>query len=236
MLRCCGLILLLLPVFANGQSMVEYTPDFKFNDGIYISFEDFKNNNPIPVTHIVSNYDIRDSDYLEQVLMHDSVDYFDNLYEERTIATHELWGFCQRNRVFIGFGADGSFDNPEFFDFYPLVSIGAVSFFTALESYYRTMGPSPMMGVGYDPMYDSQMTVTETEQVQLLLEFKTGKILLAKRGELGYIPVELVFHILQDDPVLLEQFRAISGRDQKQKGMFYIHEFNARNPIFFPVD
>lgn len=227
---------MLLPLFASGQRMVEYRPDFKFNDGIYISFEDFKNNNPIPVTHVISNYDIRESDYLEQVLMHDSVNYFDNLYEERKVATHELWGFCQRNRAFIGFGAEGSFNNPEFFDFYPLVSIGAISFFTAFESYYRTIGPSPMMGVGYDPMFDSQMTVTETEQVQLLLAFKTGKILLAKRGELGYIPTELVFHILQDDPVLLEQFRVLSGREQKQKGMFYIHEFNARNPIFFPVN
>ncbi|MCB9185911.1 MAG: hypothetical protein H6601_04115 [Flavobacteriales bacterium] len=232
-----SILLMLFPTLMFGQQMVEYTKDFEFKDGLYITFLDFKNNNPIPLEYIVSDYDIRDADYLEQVLQNDSVVYYDNLYEERVIGVQQLWGFCQQGRVFIGFGAESTMNNPEFFDFYPLVSIGAISLFTAYETYYRTMSPGPNMGMGgiYDPMYNNSMTVMETEQVQLMLEFKTGRLLLANRGEMGYLPPELVAQILKDDPVLLEEFNALSGRDEKQKGMFFIRRFNERNPIYFPV-
>jgi hypothetical protein len=216
--------------------MVQYTADFSFKDGLYIEFVDFKNNNPIPVTHIISDLDIRSVDYLEQVLQSDSVKYYDNLLEERSIAVNDLWGFCQKGRVFIGFGANSSYNNPAFFDFYPLINIGAISFFSAMESYYRTMSAGPNMGVGFrDPMMmNDNMTVTESEQVQLLLHFETGKVLLAKRGELGSIPVELVSQLIKSDPAVLSEFESLSGRDQKQKGMFYIRKYNERNPIFFP--
>ena len=232
---------LLISNLIFGQQKVQYSKDFTFQNGLYITFDDFKNNNPVPVTHILSDYDIRDSDYLEQVLQHDSVFYYDNLFEERSVAVQDLWGFCQQNRVFIGFGAESSIDNPEFFDFYPLINIGAVSFFTAYELYYSTMSPGPNMGVGigggmYDPMFDNTMTVTETGQVQLLLDFKTGKILLAKRGEMGHVPEELVMQILRDDPVIFEEYKALAPREQKQMGMFYIRKFNDRNPIYFPAE
>lgn len=237
MIRCLRSVVfvLLFPASLLGQGLVEYSKDFKFNNGLYITFQDFKNNNPIPLEYILSDFDIRDGNYLEQVLQSDTVVYFDNLYEERSVAVEELWGFCQQNRVFIGFGADQSANNPEFFDFYPLINIGAISFFTAYELYYNTLNTGPNMGMAiYDPMYDNTMTVTETGQIQLLLEFKSGKVLLAKRGEMGYVPEGLVMQILQDDPVLLEEFKAISPREQKQMGMFYIRKFNDRNPIYFP--
>ena len=231
------LCLMFLPISTLGQTMVEYSPDFKFKDGLYITFDDFKNNNPIPITHIISNYDIRDADYLEQVLQDDSVVYYDNLFEERAVAVERLWGFCQKNRVFIGFGAGRSYNNPEFFDFFPLINIGAISFFTAVESYYTTMDASPSMGIGFnDPMMNNNVTVTQSEQVQLLLHFKTGKVLLGKRGDLGGLPTDLVSDLIRSDIVLLTEFQSLSTKDQKQKGMFFIRKLNQRNPISFPVD
>lgn len=224
-------------VSAYAQRIVEYSSDFVFKEGLYITFEDFKNNNPVPITHILSDYDIRDEDYLEQVLGEDSIIYFDNLYEERQLSVVKIWGFCVKNRVYIGFGASSSFDNPEFFDFYPLLNVGRLSFFTAYEQYYRTIstGPNVGMGVGfYDPMFNNDMTVTETGQVQLMLDYDSGKTLLVARGELGFAPPELVLHVLQRDPVLLEEYRLLNPRDQKQKSMFFLRRFNERNPIYFP--
>lgn len=232
--RWVVMLVLLMPTALLAQQ-VRYTTDFQFRDGLYISFDDFKNNNPIPITHIVSDYDIRNVNYLEQVLQEDSVLFYDNLFEERSMAVADLWGFCQKNRVFIGFGASSSFDNPEFFDFYPLVNIGAVSMFTAIETYYRTMSAGPNMGVGFrDPMLNDNMTVTESQQVQLLLEFKTGKILLGKRGELGNLPVDLVSRLINSDTALLAEFESLSGKEQRQKGVFFLRKFNQRNSIYFP--
>ena len=233
------LLILMSSTRLSGQNKIEYTPDFDFKEGLYIGFEDFKNNNPIPITHIVSDYDIRDEDYLQNVLSADTVVYFDNTYEERILAVTDLWGYCMQNRVFVGFGEKGSFNNPEFFDFYPLLNLGRVSFFTAYEQYYRTMNTAPSMGMGMgmgmvDPMWNNDMTVTETGQVQLMLDFDTGKILLVARGELGFAQPELVMHVLKRDTVLLEEYKVLSPREQKQKSMFYFRKFNERNPIYFP--
>lgn len=218
------------------SQQVEYSSEFVFKEGIYLSFEDFKNNNPVPITYIISDYDIRASDYIDQVLLPDSIRYYDRLLEERSVAVHDIWGYCQRNRIFIAFGAEQSYDNPDFFDFYPLISIGAVSYFCATEAYYRNVSAGPQMGMGYrDPMFNDQMTVTETGQVQLLLDFRTGRVLLANRGELSSVPPELVSELIEADSALTIEFDRLSGRDQKQKGMFFIRRFNERNPIYFPV-
>ena len=228
---------LLIAIPCSAQNMVAYSSDYVFKDGLYISFQDFKNNNPIPITHILSDFDIRDPNYLDMILNQDSVVYYDNLFEERIIAVEDLWGFCKRNKVFIGFGEKSSFNNPAFFDFYPLMNIGAFSFFTAMESYYSTMSTTPSMGMGLgyrDPMLNNDITVTESEQVQLILQFSTGKILLAKRGDMSHLPVDLVLQLIKPDGPLLTEFESLSLRDQKLKGMFFLRRFNERNAIYLP--
>jgi hypothetical protein len=228
---------LLVAISCSAQNMVEYSSDYVFKDGLYISFQDFKNNNPIPITHILSDFDIRDPNYLDVILNQDSVVYYDNLFEERIIAVEDLWGFCKRNKVFIGFGEKSSYNNPAFFDFYSLMNIGAFSFFTAMESYYSTMSTSPTMGMGMeyrDPMLNNDITVTESEQVQLILQFSTGKILLAKRGDMSHLPADLVLQLIKPDGPLLTEFESLSVRDQKLKGMFFLRRYNERNPIYFP--
>ena len=222
-----------------AQNMVEYVMGFELKEGVYVGFEDFKNNTPIPITHLVSEFDIRDQDYLQQVLRSDSIVFFDAMLEERKMATSDTWGYCSQNKVFVGFGERSSFNNPDFFDFYPLLSIGRVSFFTAYEEYFRTMNSVPGMGMGMgigmvDPMWNNDMVVTEVGQVQLMLDYDTGKILLVARGELGFAEPELVRYILKRDPLLLEEYNSLSSKEQKQKSMFYFRKFNERNPISFP--
>src|SRR5687767_11858453 len=47
---------------------IPYSKDFKFTPGIYLSFQDFKNNGPIPVSRIVSNYDKNSLDFFKKEL------------------------------------------------------------------------------------------------------------------------------------------------------------------------
>lgn len=227
----------MFPFALSAQQKLKYDVDFTFKDGLYISFLDFKNNNPIPITHILSDFDIRDQNYLDQVLSSDSISYFDNLYEERIIAVESLWGYSQRGKVYIGFGASQSFDNPEFFDFYPLLTIGRVCFFTAYEAFYRSIGVGPQMGGFQDPMmFNDQMTVTETAQVQFIFKIEDGRLILADRGDLNGFPPRLIRDLIQSDPVLTTEFDSLNTKEQKQTGMFYIRKFNERNPVYFPVN
>ncbi len=56
--------------FAQGDSIkrIAYTPDFKFIEGIYLNFEQVKNNHPIIKSRIVTNIDYNDNQFFDVLL------------------------------------------------------------------------------------------------------------------------------------------------------------------------
>ncbi|MGB1318056.1 MAG: hypothetical protein ACPG5W_07605, partial [Flavobacteriales bacterium] len=173
----CTFSLFLFSISLYSQQKVEYTPDFLFEDGVYLTFQDFKNNNPVPVTHILSNFDIRNQNYLELVLDADSVTYFDNLLEERTISILRIWGFSKGGKPYIGYNTVSGSVTWENRAWFPLLSVGAYSYFTAVTIVSRFIEPSPgaMMpsrgtALNDDSMYRNQGGYyDETVPVQMLL-------------------------------------------------------------------
>ena len=225
-----------------AQQKAEYTTDFVFKNGIYLTFQDFKNNNPVPVTHILSDFDIRSTDYLWEVLDTDSIIYYDNLFEERMMPVNKVWGFCSNNRIHVGINTVERSDDWEDRDWFPLITIGAYSYFTALVYVTRFMPPSPgaMMPSGGTSMYNDPMNdgqgnyYQESVPIQMLLDFSTGDFIQVATGDLNSISPKLMADLLQKDQVLLAEYMDKSGRDQKQTSMFYIRKFNQRNLIYFP--
>ena len=49
--------------------MVKYTPDFRFNDGIYLNFDQVKTNSPIPKAKILTSTDYNDKDFFKNLLV-----------------------------------------------------------------------------------------------------------------------------------------------------------------------
>lgn len=237
------LFLSLNSIYATAQQKVAYSPDFKFREGIYLSFEDFKNNDPIPVTHILSDFDIRSIDYLLNVLHSDSFTYYDNLFEERRAAVNKVWGFCANNKINVGINTVDGSNRWEDRNWFPLLSVGAYSYFTAIIFVTRFMPPAPgaMMPTGgismyNDPMFNNQGNYyQESVPIQMLLDFSKGEYIQLATGDLTSISPKLMAELLRKDEVLLREYVDMSGRDQKQTSMFYIRKFNQRNPIYFPV-
>lgn len=226
-----------------GQQKVAYSPDFQFKEGVYLSFQDFKNNNPIEVTHIYSELDIRNDDYLDMVLDTDSVVYFDKLLEERIVDTRSVWGFCKNNKIYIGINTVQDSKDWRDRQWFPILSIGAYSYFTATVIVTRYMPPSPSMGMGYGGMgmYGNQGFPSngnyydEAVNIHSLLDFSSGQLIELGTGDLSAIAPELLEQLLAYDRPLLNEFEDKSRHDQKQASMFYIREFNQRNPIYFPL-
>ena len=58
---------LLLSISLFGQTrtqkMVEYTPEFKFEDGFYLNFSMVKNNSPIPEARVITNVSRSSNDF-----------------------------------------------------------------------------------------------------------------------------------------------------------------------------
>lgn len=226
-----------------AQQRVPYSPDFEFKEGVYLTFQDFKNNNPIPITHIYSELDIRSDDYLNMVLESDSLIYYDNLLEERATSTVSVWGFAKKNKVYIGINAVQGSSDWQDRNWFPILSIGAYSYFTATVMVTRFIPPTPGMsmssgGIGMygDPMFpDNGTYYDEAVTVHFLLEFSTGRLIDLGSGDLSSIAPGILLGLLQPDPSLLKEFESKSRQEQKQAAMFYIRQFNQRNPIYFPV-
>lgn len=70
-------------------------------DGLYLSFDDFRYNNPIPPIYLINSLDIRDPGYLDSVVDLPEIKYYDHLEEERTVKPEALWGYCRGGKPYI---------------------------------------------------------------------------------------------------------------------------------------
>ncbi len=215
----------------------------QFAEGVYLSFQDFKHGNPVPLTHIFSDFDIRDKDYLDRVLAADSLIYYDNLFEERAVSTLNIWGYRKAGKVYIGFN---TVDSPSRWDdrgWFPILNLGAYSYFTAMRIVSRFIPPTPgavmqSRGTILDDgaMYqDDGRYYDENVPVQMLLDFSNGELIQLATGDLTSVNPNLVSQLITSDKELLGEYKELSRRDQKQSAMFYIRKFNERHPVYFTV-
>lgn len=49
--------------------LIRYTPEFRFSDGIYLSIDDVKANNPIPLARIVSDRVEYDKAFFDELIL-----------------------------------------------------------------------------------------------------------------------------------------------------------------------
>ena len=230
-------ILLVFCLRCIAQERVEYTSEFSFKDGVYLSFQDFKNNNPVPLTHIISDFDIRNPNYLTRVLEQDTVYYYDNLYEERSVAADDLWGFSNQGRVQIAHNLVWS-KKKKIKDivFVPLNTIGKVCFYAAEQYVYRSLLDSPEIGMFSDSYYTDESYTRERVPVFMLVEFETGDLILSSQSIVSDFVTETVYRLLESDESLLREFASLPMKQQRKQAMFFLKRYNERNPIFFPIN
>ena len=89
-------------VMAQGQdTLVQYTPDFKFRDGIYLSFDMVKNNSPIPKARLFTSVDYNDKDFFDEVLSGEKIYFYDNRGVRQEIEKNSIWGFSRNGVLYI---------------------------------------------------------------------------------------------------------------------------------------
>jgi len=214
------LIQTISPVLLSQQQpagMIKYTPDFKFNDGIYLGFAQLKNNRPVPVTRILSETDHFDPEFFTKLLEEKSISYFDAFGVQQAVSVDKIWGFSRNGVVYIRIGAN----------FSRITVIGSICHFVANITTYNSRYYDPYY---YNPYYyrysGSPATTSSTEMRQYIIDFETGKIL-------DY-DVQGVEVLLMKDPELYDEFVALKNKKKKQMKFLYIRKFNERNPLYIP--
>jgi len=202
------------------RSMVKYTPDFMFNEGFYIAFDQVKTNAPIPPARLVTDFDYTDPDFYTRVLDSKKIAYFDEFGVRQETEVNKLWGFSKNGAIYIRVG--------EVFN--RVTFIGNICHFVATITTYnsRYYDPYYYNPYSYYRYMSSPSNYSSTEMRQFIIDFDTGKIL-------DYT-VESVEVLLMKDPELHDEFMALKKKKQKQLKFMYIRKFNERNPLYLPVN
>jgi len=219
-----SLIIYLLSLFSDSivvmpasSRYVKYTTEFEFKEGIYLDFEQVKNNNPIPKSRIISSLDPNDRDFFEKLFTKDKVYIYDRFGMKKLINPSSIWGYSDNGFIYIAL-SEG---------FHRISIVGSACHFVADITVYSTYYNDPYY---YNSYYNSMRPVTSksSELRQYLLDFKTGKIY-----DYNVKGLEI---ILMNDPELYDEYLALKKRKKKQLKFFYLRKYNVRNHLYIPLN
>ncbi len=167
------------------DGLTAYTHDYEFTEGVFLTADQFKQNNPLSKLSIISSVPKNEIDFIKEAAEQKYFTYKDSSGKEQKVESAALWGYSQNRSVYINFNKT----------FNRLNVIGTLCHFTAV---IRT-------SVGFfDPMTVGGMGNTVDELRQFLFDTKTTKIydFNSKNMEM----------LLKNDPGLYTAFMAMSKR------------------------
>jgi hypothetical protein len=217
------------------KGMVKYTPDFRFNDGIYLNFDQVKLNQPIPKAKLLTSIDYNDREFFKKLMEMDKIYFYDDMGVRQEIVKNNIWGYARNGVLYVLIQGNSN----------RITFVGSISHFVAdvttydnrsynspygyYDPYYSPYGYgnyySPYGGSYYDPYY-RQNSAPRTELKQYLIDFETGKVL-----EFDSDNTEL---LLMKDDALYEEYVRLSKKEKKDLMFVYIRKFNVNHPLMFP--
>lgn len=201
------LFLYCLPLIAASQAdSVAYSRDFEFREGYFLNFAQFKSNQPIPKSAVVSGYPKNQTDFITQMLNQKYITYTDAQGQEQKTETATLWGYCQNRTVCVNF--NGEFNR--------INVIGALCHLTAIVS----------VPIGYtDPMSINYGLNRVDELRQFVLDTHNDKIY-----DFNVKTMELLLQ--QYDMELFTEFMALKKGKKSDSIFIYLRKFNERHPLY----
>ena len=205
------LFLSFVPIFGLAQKEVPYTPEFEFYEGIYLSFEDFRNNNPLPKELIITTVAQDDPAFYRKLFNTRSFRYFDERGLPVNVFTDDVFGYAERGEPFIKFGGR----------FRKIMVLGMLSYFAPGAG-----DPEVQPRFGYTANDQSGSLGSEGFK-QIIFNFETG--------DFTNLTPEAVADFIIDAPGLHREFTQLKRKEQRKAMYAYIQKYNKANPIYFPV-
>lgn len=205
-----GILFLCSAVNLKAQSSVKYAFGFDFTEGIYVTYNEFKNNSPgIRQYRVKVKNDILYSDFTDKKRI-SKIEGRNSGGGWITFKEDEIWGICNNDQVFI------------FVDkaFHEITKIGALMYVTIVFK-----GQYDVLSFSSGDTYVGPAKGTDI--TTYLIDFETGEYYLYN--------LKNFTRLLKRDNELYDEFMAINGKKQKKYHMLmYLEKFNNRNPVYFP--
>lgn len=202
----------------NAQK-VKLTNDFEFKNGLYLSFESFKNNTP-DLTWEEVKYDAF-SNQEKRSIQFKYLNRVDTNNKLKSIPLDTIWGFCAEGVPYIRVDIPSRATS----EFTVLRTRGRICYFT-YEAYI--MKEVPM--IIYDPntgrpIFKKSIQNEELVTVEKIMSFETGEV------ETFSLPIFKEWIIKTDEKLMttLEDFNETQASEKLYKSMLI---FNDRNPVY----
>lgn len=198
----------LTPYFltAAPDSLAYGDKSFHLREGIYLNWEQFRSNKPIPKGRIVSHYDSTELGFLKKVTAYNSIVYKDSSGAEQKVASDKIWGFCENASVYHYFSGD----------YQRITVIGSICHFTAQITTYMYAGSPVGYGGPGTPVTQIEQFVIDTDD-----------------GDVSIFSTDVMEDLLQRDEALSKAFKALPRRKKKQSIFLYLRKYNEAHPLYF---
>ena len=202
-----ALIFILFNLSSMAQDRIEINDDFKFKDGVYLSFEDFKNNTPSIPADSVQGFERLDESY--EYIPKLKLKYQNKDGLKTKIKSSEIWGLSINGEVYIQHSSDGSS--------FRVKTIGAICLFSDIQTKTRYIGKGG--GSGARGYYSSTFMHKGKPK---FLQLETGGIFSYSVGSIE--------HLIAKDKALFAQYEGELFKDEHI--LKYLKLFNQRNPVY----
>ena len=78
----------------------KYERGFSFKEGIYITFQDFKNNNPVPKSRIKTRYNYLFANFFENITQIKKLEYYDTNDSLHKTTWKKVWGYSNGLNIY----------------------------------------------------------------------------------------------------------------------------------------
>lgn len=196
----------------KGQDSVAYSKDFRLYEGLYLSYQDFRYNWPIPKEKIVTKINKDQLDFYSKLIEEEMIEFQERDGSVAKIKSESVWGYCQNNIIFINQDKQ----------FYRIPVFGAISNFIGTV---EVVNYSP----GFDPFMNAPISSrpNKTREIrQFLFDFYSGEIVP--------FSIEKVEEYLKRDETIYKEFMALSKKKKKELVTKYIRMYNENHLVYFP--
>jgi len=198
--------LLALNAVSQSDSALMF-PRLLMDDGIFVSYEDFRHNRPIKKSEIVSAENPSHLDFIKKIVSSDEFT-VNTGGSPSKLKTRELFAYTQNNALYLNYRGQ----------FFRVTIFGAICYFPALVKVV-----TPAM---YDPRFGyTSGTITTTETRELIMNFYNGDMFL--------FDFERAKNLVCRDKMLCEEFGQLRHRAQSEQVYRYIRKFNEAHPVYY---
>jgi len=155
-------VFIILPVFAFAQTdtvgKIKYTGDFVFNEGIYKTFQEFKNDSPSIKKFFIKKLNpYSNPNYIQ-------LDYIcpDSLKKKNDCEVNDVWGYSNKGDVYISHIYSAYY--------FKLMVVGALCHFSGITGNES----------GIDANQVTMNLSTDEDYQQYMLDFETGEVTVFK--------------------------------------------------------